>query len=236
MSRTHLKIAGPVIALLVVTAFTGCGSDEGTAFAELSIAEIEQAVQTDMADLVTVAMAGTLSRDGQTIELSVRATTDGSCHGTLTAGGVTAEILRAPDGGNFMRGDRAFWRAATGLDAVSARVGTKWGKLGSTDEFAEFCDVDRLLQELRRDRSTDEGTDEGTASKGAVTTLDGEDVLEVHNEVDGRTITALVLTQAPHYVVKVTSQGPETGEFTFSRFNEDFDITTPAPQEYVDLG
>ena len=225
-------LAVTTAGFLLASTTTACSSDQGTKFSELSIQEIEKEVRHDMGGLESVRFTGSLTRNGATSELSLQVDKTGKCAGTIRTQGVTAEIIRTSDGSNFMKGDAAFWRATGGAQAkkLVRLVGEKWAKISSGDQFAEFCDLDNLLEELNQN----DDAEKSSPTKGGEAEFGGESVIEIRNETDGSTTTALVLVEDPHYIVKLTSTGQEDGQFEFSDFDIPFEIE--APDDYVDLG
>jgi hypothetical protein len=225
-------LAVTTAGFLLASTTTACSSEQGTTFSELSIQKIEKEVRQDMGGLGSVEFTGSLTRDGATSELSLQADKTGGCRGTIRTQGVTAEIIRTHDGSNFIKGDAAFWRATSGAQAkkLVRLVGEKWAKISSGDQFAEFCDLDNLLEELNQNNDDEKSS----ATKGEEAEFGGESVIEIRNEADGSTTTALVLVEDPHFIVKLTSTGREDGQFEFSEFDVPFEVE--APDDYVDLG
>jgi hypothetical protein len=217
--------------LLATAALSACSAEDDQDFTELSIEEIEKEVRTDMGDLKSLSFTASMTAAGATTELSLRADRDGSCVGTASAAGVSAELIRTSDGSNFMKGDQKLWRTLGGSEArkLARLVGSRWAKFGAEDRFSAFCDLDDLLSELNRDDAK-----ESTARKGEASSVDGREVIEIVSENGASTTTAKILVSDPHYVVELTSEGEATGHFEFSGFDEP--VAAEAPDDYVDLG
>ena len=227
MARIGLAVAGLGAAALL----TACGG--GNDFADGSADSIVKSAKSDMGDLKSVKVSGTISSGGDDISIDMQSSSDGSCTGSIGAGGGKAEILGVK-GDTWMRPDESFWRSFAGssADQVIAAVGDKWVAIPSTEEsFNQFCDVDKLLDQLLKD-----GSSKSTYAKKGTAEVDGDEVVKIDNTEDGETSTGYVLTDDPHYLVKIEkAQGSDTGTVTFSEFNKDFDVEAPAKDEVVDL-
>jgi hypothetical protein len=227
MARIGLAAAG-ISALAVLTA---CGGND---FADESADTIVKAAKDDMGGLKAVKVAGELTSDGQAISIDLQVDSDGDCTGSLGIGDGTAELLGV-GGDTWMKPDEAFWRSFAGdsADQVIGIVGDKWVVVPEgEDSITQFCDVDDLLDQMLKD---DE--DDSTYTKKGTDTVDGDDVVKVDNEdpKDG-TSTGYVLVDDPHYLVKIEkTSGDDTGNVTFSAFDEEFEVTAPAEDEQVDL-
>lgn len=221
----------PSAILLATAGLTACASEEEPRFADLPVGEIEDEVRADMGGLQSLSFTGSMTTEGISTELSLRADRDGNCAGTARAAGVTVQIIRTSEGGNFVKGDARFWRALGGPEAeqLSRQVGSQWARLGAQDPFSAFCDLDDLLGQLNRGDS-----ERSTATKGAQSDVDGRPVIEIVSRTSGSTTTALVLLDDPHHVVELTTTGRATGHFAFSGFDEP--VGAEAPADFVDVG
>jgi hypothetical protein len=216
-------------------ALAACGSDSGgdDDFADGSVDEIKKAAIADMKALESMTLDGSLTQDGEELELTLSMDTDGNCVGTMTQSGGTAEFIGA-DGGFFLKGDEAFWRANTDpaqAEATVALVGDKWANLGpDAGGFSDLCDLDSMIDDL-----ADEKDDEGKEfSKGDETTVDGDGAVEIITKDGEETNTALVATEGEHYILEVTNEGgDDPGSFTLGGFDEPVDAK--APEGAVDL-
>jgi len=229
--RVGLALA--VLGLGAAT-LTGCGGGGDSDFEKQSAEDIVGSAKTDMKKLDSVKVAGTVTSDGQEISLDVQSGSGGNCTGSITVGGGTTELLGV-DGQTWMRPDEAFWRSFGGdsADQILSAVGDKWVVIGADeDSFNQFCDVDKLLDELLKDES-----DDSTYKKLGSDELDGDDVIKVeNNDSEDGPSTGYVLVDEPHYLVKVErTEGSDQGSVTFSDFDAKFDVEAPADDEVVDL-
>lgn len=226
------------LAALAGATLAGCGdkpsgSTAEPGFTEKSVADIQAAAVEDMMAATSLRMVGQREQDGKTITLDLAVTTEGKCDGTMTAGEGTAG-LRSVDGASYVKGDEEFWKAMAGDQAtmIVALIGDKWAKLPSGgDDFSSFCDLDEFFNELDNDDTTND-------KLGATREIDGVEAIEVTSDGEsGGTLSVWVSTADPHYIVSIEEVGgTEPGKFTFSDFNETFEITAPADDEIVDLG
>jgi hypothetical protein len=221
---------------LLAASLAACGSDgddDKNGFTDQNVDKIKEQVLSDMRDAKSMTMSGHITSDGTETTLELSSDTDGNCTGSVSMGEGTADFLRTSDDATFLKADEAFWRSTAGdnADAVLSVVGSKWAKLPAGDnQFAEFCDLDNFLDELE----DDEGEDD-KATKLGETEVDGEKALEISFDDDGDVTHVWVATEGKHYILKLSNEGDEPGEFTFSDYDERVDAQAPADTEYVDL-
>lgn len=229
------KVGMALVALgLGAATLTGCGGGDSD-FEKESAEDIVSTAKTDMKDLKSVKVAGTITSDDQEITIDIQAGSEGNCTGSISVGGGTTELLGV-DGQTWMRPDEAFWRSFGGANAdqILTAVGDQWVVIGEDeDSFNQFCDVDELLDELLKDDADDKSTYE----KVGTDELDGEDVIKIENTEEGEEASiGYVLVDEPHYLVKVErTEGEDQGSVTFSDFDEELEVEAPADDEVVDL-
>ena len=227
------RIAMAVTGLGAAVALTACGGGDG--FTDGSADEIVKTAKADMADLKAVKVSGSVTSDGQQIDIDLQASSDGDCTGTIGIAGGTTELLGV-GGSTWMRPDEAFWQATAGdsADQLMSMIGDKWVVIPAEDDsFNTFCDVNELLDQLLKDNKDDKST----YSKKGTEDVDGDKTIAIDNEdpEDG-TSTGYVLLDEPHYLVKIEkTDGEDTGSVTFSDFDEEFDVEAPADGEVIDL-
>lgn len=228
-----------VTALLTAVLVTGCGGDEGGSdeggsdFADQSAADIAQAAKDAMAGLEGVTVSGTLSSEGQEIEIDMAIGADINCTGSFSTQGATAEILGV-DGTVWFKPDAAFWELFAGPDIapqVISAVGDRWVTLPEDDtSFKPFCDIEEFLGELV-------DNEEAEYTKGDTAEVDGEDTVEIVSEREGEGASSgYVLVDGDHYLVKIEkTEGADPGTVTFSGFDEQPDVEAPAEDEQIAL-
>jgi hypothetical protein len=228
-SKISVSLAGAAVAM----SLTACGSSAGDDFAAQPVKKITAASEADMKALKSLTFDGSITQDGDTLDIKLSSDTEGTCSGTLGISGGTAQLLGV-DGAEYLKGDEKFWTASTGAQAaqVMAVLGDRWAKLpAGSEEFSAFCDLDKMLESLGDDDSGDE-----KLTKGKVTKVAGKDAIEIITKKDDGTTHAWVATEGKHYVLKLEHEGDEPGSIAFSDFDEPVDAEAPAKDEYLDMG
>lgn len=228
MSGIRLAV-GAIGALVVLTA---CGGDD---FADGSVTEIEKAFSTDMRSLESVHIAGTVTGDGNQIELDLGLNTDGDCEGSIGLSGGTAEIVSL-DGTAWMKPDEAFWRASSPdtADEIIAAVGDNWVVVPpSAANVTSVCDLGQVLDSLLSEDNKD-------FTKAGTETVDGELTVKLtrpDNDDPEATTTSWIAVDGKHYLLKFEKTGGAgPGGVTLSDFDVPLDISAPSPDEIADLG
>jgi len=230
MTRIGLAVASVGLA----TALTACGG--GDDFTDKSAEDIAEASKDAMGDLKAVKVSGSITADGQAIDLDIQTNSDGKCVGSIGVDGASAELLGA-DGQTWFKPSQEFWEKSAGDAAaqIIEIVGDKWVVVPEgEDGFGQFCDLDELLDEMLKD---DDEDDKATFKKGDTEEVDGEDAIAIDQEdpEDG-TSTGYVLVDDPHYLVKIEkTDGEDSGSVSFSEFDEDFDAEAPAEDDAINL-
>lgn len=232
MNRLPLFVTGLGLAAASLTA---CGGDSGSDedFAKKSGSDIADAANDAMDGLTSVHFGGTISSQGEEVELDLQASSGGDCTGSIRIGDGSVELLGV-DGTTWMRPDETAWRTLAGdsADDLISLVGDKWVVIPEDEEsFNEFCDLDDLIEQMLEDDDDDatyttKGTDE----------VDGQDVVAVESKSDEGVSTGYVSLEDPHYLVQVEkTEGDSTGTMTFSDFDADVDVEAPADDDVIDL-
>lgn len=222
-----------VVGVATIAALTACGTDESEEFANSKADAIVKAAKDDMAGLDAVKVAGTITSDDGETTLDLQVGTEGNCAGSIGLGGGTTQLLGV-DGAVWMKPDEAFWRASApeAADQVIAAVGDKWVVLPEDESFKQFCDISELLDQMLEE----DDSDSSEYSKQGTDTVDGDEVVLIDNTGDDGSSTGYVLTDDPHYLVKIEkSGGDSTGSVEFSEFNEKFEVEAPADEDVIDL-
>ncbi|MGL5810373.1 MAG: hypothetical protein ACRCYQ_10555 [Nocardioides sp.] len=246
--------AGAVVRLLVrwglVLGLVGCsagGGDapkpqsepESTAFADQVPKKVQSEAIAEMKAVTSARMAGQVTRNGLPVDVDLVVDRAGTCLGTVRLTGSAVDsgaaagkgrLIVSPKG-QFVRGNKAFWRAAMGSagNRIVTLVGKRWAKMPEgTGSFGEICGVAQLLDAMG---SADA---DGEVEVGATEEVDGVTAVKLTATDDDRT-TAWVSIAEPHYIVKLTLPGPEPATLVLSDFNEPVVATPPSAKKYVDL-
>ena len=223
-----MRIAG-IATLISVFALAACESD--SAYEETSPEDISKDVADAMGDVTSLRMAGTISQEGQSIDVDLTMAESGNCEGTMSVEGQGSFELIVTDGDGFIKPDEEFWRTQGGPQAETLiqMVGDKWVAVtGDMAQAAAVCDWNEFTgdfddeQENNNDITEVTGTDE----------INGEETVTVSFESDeGNSGVANVLADDPHYVVRM--EVDEQGDLTFSEFGEP--VEPEAPTDTIDL-
>jgi hypothetical protein len=220
-------------AALAVT-MTGCsGDDDGDsgdekAFADGKPADIVDAATKAMTELDSLKVVGSMRSEGQQATIDIQMASDSNCTGSLSFNETGKLEILGVDGERWFKGDEAFWSTTGVPDA--ATVADKW-VVDSEDDFAQFCDVKEFVDGL-----FDDDTEETYELKGTED-VDGDEVVVVEQTDDEDGVsTGFILTDEPHYMVKIDKEGDDGGTVTFSEFDEEFDVTAPSEDEIAQLG
>jgi hypothetical protein len=236
-------------AVLLTAALTGCGgddgdggggggeggSDSGSDFTEQTADEMSDAAKAAMSDLTGVTVDGSLSSDGEDIDITISVGEGGNCTGSFGTQGASAEILGV-DGTTWFRPDAAFWELFAGPEVapqIIAAAGDRWVTLPADDtSFSPFCDIEEFLSQL-----VDGAGGEATYSKGESKDIDGEETIEIISDRgDEGASSGYVLVEGDHYVVSIVKdEGEDPGEISFSGFDEQPDVEAPAEDEQIAL-
>ncbi len=223
------RLATYAMGLTIAGMMTGCGSDEGSAFADEKAADIIKAASTDMSKLESVHLSADFTSEDSTVGLDLSLNTDGNCTGTVSIGEGSAEVLSL-DGQSWFKADDAFWREQAGeqADQILSLIGDKW-VVDTSGQFASFCDLDGLLDDFGDPKDVADATTDGTED------VDGDEAVRIVGTEDGSETTAFVAVDEPHYILKILVTGDEAGEATFSDFDEDIEVEAPAEEDTITL-
>lgn len=244
-SKTPFIIVGAVVALLALgggigVAINSMGDDDGGDDDSSQVASgpkiteiddleaVKEAVLDDMNALKSVNMAGSVTEDGETMTLDFSFDREGRCTGSMQIQGGNADFIS--DGQDeYLKGDEAFWIASQdGVDpgqAVLDQLVGKWMKQSGTDNFGDFCNLTNLLEEFDTDGAIDFEVD-GTS------TVNGREAAKLSTD-DGDEL--FVSNKGPHLILRMTkNDASESGEFTFSRFDEPVEINLPTDYRSMD--
>lgn len=202
---------------------SGTAAGSGTPLEDMTPEEVRDAVMATMESVTSLNMSGHIDQEDMTLDLSMD--TDGRCKGTMEVEGGEASII-SDGSGSYMRGNEDFWVASTGEDASSLSMFIDtWVKMQTGDDsFDSFCDLDNLLEEFTGGGSAD-------FEVGGTRIVNGNEAVELVAK-DGSRL--MVANSAPHHILKIISRDPlDSGEFTFSRYNEQLEISPP--DDYLDL-
>ncbi|KQV64340.1 hypothetical protein ASC64_16410 [Nocardioides sp. Root122] len=225
-------------ALLVLTTLlSGCGAWESfrtSDFAKEDGAAIVSAAGKAMADVTSMRLTGQVVARGTQVLLDLSMGPKGRCTGTLRAGGSHIAIRRV-GARAWIKGDEGVYNSVSDRalpPQVLTRLSTSW--IAADDRsILDLCELDGYLESFRVVNLVD------GAGKAARDTSDAaSDVtVEAEESVDGERVVRLsadtgevvwVLSDAPHYVVRVESAvANDGGSLTLSEFNREVRVEVP---------
>lgn len=194
--------------------------------------EIVEAAIADMESLTSVQVSADIETSDAAISLDLQLSTGGDCTGTVGLDGATAEVLSV-DGSSWFKPDADFFAQVLPPEQVDTVMEAVDGKYlaDDQDQFSSFCDLEDLLSNITDFDADDE------VSKGDEEEVDGQDTIIIEGTTDdGDPSQAFIATGEKHYILKFAATGEEPGEVTFSKFDEDVEVTAPADDEVADLG
>ncbi|RYB94214.1 hypothetical protein EUA93_07590 [Nocardioides oleivorans] len=235
-----------VAAVVLAGAVSGCGVVDdlrATGFSRQSGLEIATAASEAMADVTSMRLTGQLRVNGNPIVLDL-SLGDRTCTGSMRFDKGHFAVRRV-GGRAWVKGDAtAFSRiASTPLSAAAtAQLSTTW--IPADDEaILGLCDLDRYLESFSLSGSEQGGSGKGKGkgkdeaisfddvTVGEETTQDGDRVVEVTTTP---TETSWVLSEAPHYVIRVEDRTPRDGGFlNLSEFNRDVHVEAPRGKDVL---
>ena len=245
--RTWWIVAGAAAAVAVVGGVTaglltgmGGGDDPepgptGAAFAEMSAEDIVREAEKEMKVLDTVSIAGDVTGDdGQAFDIDMTVSSRGDCAGTMGVGDGSAELLSV-GGDTWFKPDRGFWEEVAEnpddavIDQILALQGDNWVVLPPEDatEFADFCDLDELLE----DDSVESGDPE--LSKDGTEEIDGQQVVKITSTTSEGESASYVSLDDPHYILRLEEVGQ--GGFDLTEFDEPLEVEAPGADEVVNF-
>jgi hypothetical protein len=218
-TRPYAARASVIAALAIAVSVAGCGGSSGNGVGSKSASEIlaaskAAATSASSVDVIDKITQGPLSFTSH-LEL---ASNGGRARVSFLARSFEAirlgEVL-------YVRGNAAFERQLSGIPPKRS-PGT-WLK-GSADsgELAQFAIYTSLRRELNLLLSTVRPT------KGHTTTVSGQKAIELKEIGKLYAGTLWIATTGKPYPIKLLKHGRESGQITFSGWNEPITLSAPA--------
>ena len=206
-------------------------SDSGSSYADTAPEDIQQDVVDAMQSVTSLHVSGNIVTDqGDPLDMDLSIADNGNCEGTMAVAGSGSFQLIVSGDQAFIKADEDFWRASAGsaADQIITAVGDSWvTATGSMSSVGDACDWEQFTSSW-----DDEGGDGGVGEVQGTEDVDGQETVKVaYTSDDGTEGTAWVLTDEPHYFVKVDAG--EDGTIELSEFNEP--VEPEIPTDVVDL-
>jgi hypothetical protein len=244
-----LSLVAALLITLTVTAsgmvLVGIVGEESAAaevaFEDQTAAQIQAQALTDMAEVTSARVSGEITQSGAVTTIDLAQNTLGACVGTLSHGGGQAQMIVNSEG-QFLKGDRLFWKAVVGsgkeAKRIKSAVGDKWAKMPEgRGGFGGFCTLAGLLAAFEpvptNSSESPSGSQSaaGTATLGGQLVIAGEAAVELISEASTPS-SAWVATTAPHRIVRLDT--PES-VLDFSDFNEPVRADSPPSRQVIDF-
>jgi hypothetical protein len=176
----------------------------------------------------SVAIAGTVSRGTEQISLDI-VVTHGSGGGTITAEGMTFQIITAPPD-VYLKANAATWAQASGGNEIVAQLlADNWLKTTTDDE--DFAEDLRLFDITYWAKQAMQPT--GTLTKGSVTNFQGQAAIPLEDEDGPKSGTLYVAATGRPYPLAIVGTGAQQGQVTFSDYGSA--SVPPPPTDAIDL-
>ncbi|MCX4804600.1 hypothetical protein ACFWWM_25775 [Streptomyces sp. NPDC058682] len=229
MHTAHRLIAAVALTGTAALGLTGCLSSEP--FPGQPGSRVLNDSVTALRGASTFTVSGTASSQGVSMQVNLSISGTGECKGTLSAqSGGNIEVVRTRSH-TFLRGDEAFVLARTQDmaedQAVQARkeMSGRWMRMEASDPsmkgLTSLCDRDGLLRDMYNVPG---------AEKGALTKIDGQEAVTV-NTMQG---VFLVATKGEPFLLKVTANGPNPIDLSFTGINSPVQVDVPADKDVYD--
>lgn len=224
--RLRLLPTTSSVLVLALGALAGCGSSSsGNNIASKSATEIltESKAAADSASSVHV--SGSIKTGAAPVTIDLNLAAGKGARGEISENGASFKLILV-GGTAYISGSPAFYRSLGGAAAAQLLDG-KWLKASATSgEFASFNSLANMRQLIDTTLAA-----HGTLTKGATSTVNGQQVIAVTDT--NKTGTLYVATTGKPYPVAITKGGSENGKIVFSNWNQP--VTIAAPANAVDL-
>jgi hypothetical protein len=226
--RLRLPTLAGSLSILALAGVAGCGgssSGGGSGLASKSPTQIVAAAQSAADGASSVHVAGSIVNAGAPIELDMELVSGSGGKGRLSENGASFELVEL-GGYVYIKGTRAFYRHVAGAAAAQLLDG-KWLKASaSSGTFASLTSLTNLRKLLDSTLSS-----HGTLTKGATSTVEGQQAIAVKDSTRGGTL--YVATSGTPYPLQIAKGGSSGGKIAFNHWNEP--VTLKAPANAVDL-
>jgi hypothetical protein len=212
-------------SLLAPTLLTGCGGGSSSNGEEKkNPSQILADAKTAARDAGSVKVTGKITESGTTIGLDLRIGNDGGA-GTMTIQGVKVDIVHI---GNtvYVRAPASFYEKV-GAGATAGQIlDGKWLKASSSSkdfkDLAQLTDIGQFITEALKP--------EGAVTKGDVTTVDGQKVIELKDSKGGKLYVA---TTGKPYPIEFKGTGTSSGTLKLTDWGKS--VKPKAPKSAIDL-
>ncbi|MFG2880264.1 hypothetical protein ACGFYU_35495 [Streptomyces sp. NPDC048337] len=233
MRTAHRLTATAALACATALGLTGCLQASGP-FPDLSGSQVADKSVDALRGATSLTVSGNVWDEGKPLQLNMAVSKAGDCKGSISSKEGSFELIRNAQN-VFIKADEPFYREQMKdlpkeqADAAVKQLAGHWLKTKTSDpdmkDLADLCDLDQLLKEFE---------DSKGAQKGKTTTVDGQEALTLTTKTTEGTETALVATKGEPYLLKVSLDGKEPSDLTFTGFNKPVQADAPADKDVID--
>jgi hypothetical protein len=229
-------------------------------FAKQDADAIVSAASEAMQGVTSMRVTGQVRSKGNQVFVDLRMDRDDMCTGSMRLGGSNIDIRRVKDKAWIKGESGAFNRLSrTPLPAAALKkLSSSWIPIDDRD-VVDLCDLDSILEGFEvvdygddpgdSDRGKASGKDTGKgagkkkdqdrtddpvpATVGEESSIDGQKVVQLSGTPGGQHEELVwVLSEAPHYVVRLESTAArEGGELALTEFDQDVTVEAPDPAD-----
>jgi hypothetical protein len=223
-----MRLACLLAALLTAAVAAGCGSSSSShsgtggassnGVAAKSPQQILAATEAATNAAQSVHLAGSTVTNGQPVQLDLNLGV-GKGSGTFSQNGLTVQLVTLGSD-IYLKASGAFWQKFAGTAAAQLLAG-KWLKAPASNTslagIAQLTDFHKLLSTTL--------SQHGTLSKGATSTVNGQQVVAVKDTTQSGTL--YVATTGTPYPIEIAKSGSAGGHLTFDRWNQPVSVSAP---------
>ncbi len=207
---------------------TAASNEQGSGLADKSADEILTAAKDALAAAESVYVSGNIAEEGSAIEIDLALDADAGGVGTVTIDGQQLELIVTADTA-YLKGDEAFY-AGLGGEAAAQLLAGKWLSMPADSpdaaDLVQFADLQSLAGMLEP---------EGTVSKGESDTINGLSAISLLDEGATDAGVLWIATDGAAYPLRLNAADDPSQAVDFSRYGEPVEIAAPPADQVVGL-
>ena len=219
-------------------------------FAKQDADAIVSAASTAMQGVQSLRVTGQVRARGNQFFIDLTLDREDQCAGSIRFGGSNIDIRRMRDR-VWIKGEPGVYNRLSGTPLpthVLDHLSTSWVLLEDDKGLRESCDLDAVLENFEvidlgqdaaaaknKGKGRDRTDDAVPATVGEESSIDGQKVVQLSGTPGGQHEELVwVLSEAPHYVVRVESTAArDGGTLTLTEFDREVDVETPDPEDVL---
>jgi hypothetical protein len=215
--------AGVLVTLVLTTLLAGCGGSSGNGVAAKSAAEILAASRAAASGATSVHIVSKVSQGPVVLTFNLKLASSGG-RAQVSLAGLDYEVIRVGDT-LYAKGNAVFDARLARLDRAAAKVPVgAWLKApANSGQLAQLAAVTDLSGELSRWLGS-----AAVLTKGLSTAVNGQPVIELKETARLFSGSLYVATTGKPYPIKLVKRGRETGQTTFTDWNQPVSLAPPA--------